>query len=238
MSSDRGSASIWVLATGLVVLAFGYAVTLRGLAVLTRHRADAAADLAALAAADRIGVGGDPCSAARNIAGDNHAVLTGCTPDVASDGRSGTVRVTVRVRAEFPVVGDVETTSTARAGRLPGSYLPASTRATAAARSGPARSTSTTRERWPPKTIQPSTRAPDNAADVRAELLRRGPPINSTNAFAAGMSTPSRSAKSSRRSAPASAPVRGVFVEQGEQPRQVVPRSLCGSLRDGGRLGP
>ena len=51
MSDDRGSASIWVLATALVVLAFGYAVTLRGLAVLARHRADAAADLAALAAA-------------------------------------------------------------------------------------------------------------------------------------------------------------------------------------------
>lgn len=124
MNSDRGSASIWVLACSLAVLAFGYAVTTIGLAVLGRHRADAAADLAALAAAGRIGVGGDPCAAARVIAAANHATLTGCATSLDPPGRSGTVTVRVRVPAHLPLVGATATTATSRAGRLPAAYRP------------------------------------------------------------------------------------------------------------------
>ena len=56
---DRGSATIWVLACCALLLVVGRSSALRTAAVLARHRAEGAADLAALAAAGRIGVGGD-----------------------------------------------------------------------------------------------------------------------------------------------------------------------------------
>ena len=121
MRDDRGSASIWVLAASLVVLAFGYTVTTRGVAVVARHRANAAADLAALAAAARIGVGGDPCASARSIAEANHAALTMCQAAVDPDGRAGTVAVTVTAEFDVPIVGARSVVSSARAARIPAS---------------------------------------------------------------------------------------------------------------------
>src|SRR5262245_20746639 len=51
--SDRGAASVWVLAAGLVlVLAGGFGAAI-GSATVARHRAQAAADLGALAGAAR-----------------------------------------------------------------------------------------------------------------------------------------------------------------------------------------
>ena len=103
--SDRGSAAIWVLACGAVVLAVAAVVVVRTLAVLARHRAESAADLAALAAAGRIGVGGRPCAAARAVAAADDAVVRVCTVALDPSGRSGTVRVQVSVRVDLPVIG-------------------------------------------------------------------------------------------------------------------------------------
>jgi len=57
--AERGSATIWVLACCALVMLVGFLGVARTQAVLARHRAGAAADLAALAGAGRIGVGGD-----------------------------------------------------------------------------------------------------------------------------------------------------------------------------------
>ena len=79
MRRDRGSATIWLL--GLVAL-IGLATTagvVHGSAVVARHRAETAADLAALAAAVRVSLGeSDACGAASTIAHRNGAELTGC----------------------------------------------------------------------------------------------------------------------------------------------------------------
>jgi secretion/DNA translocation related TadE-like protein len=114
---DRGSATIWVLAAATLVLALATAVALRTAAVLARHRASAAADAAALAAADQIGVGDQPCAAAARSAAANGARLLTCTPDLAVDGRSGTVTVIVARSVDLPVVGVQTVRARARAER-------------------------------------------------------------------------------------------------------------------------
>lgn len=101
------------------MLAVGYAVVLRDAAVLARHRAESAADLAALAGAGQIGTGGAVCLAARRIAADNGARLVACASELAADGRSGTVHVRVESSVRLPVVGSKLVTATARAGRDP-----------------------------------------------------------------------------------------------------------------------
>lgn len=107
-----------VLAVGIVaVLSSALLVSAAlGAAVLARHRAAAAADLAALAAADR-SVGrtdGLPCAAAARVAAVNDAVLTGCR--VAADG-SVSVQVTVALPPPWRRLGT--TRAQARAGRPP-----------------------------------------------------------------------------------------------------------------------
>jgi secretion/DNA translocation related TadE-like protein len=128
---DRGSASIWVVACCALLLAIAAAAALRASAVLTRHRAEAAADLAALAAAGRLGTGTSPCPAAARVAAANHAVLRACRPHLDAGGRAGTVDVQVQVDLPLPVVGRSTVTATARAGRL--STTPGSGPAAAAA---------------------------------------------------------------------------------------------------------
>ena len=114
---DDGSASIWVLGCGVLVLVVGMVAAMRGAAVLARHRAESAADLAALAAAGQIGSGGDPCAVAEQIARRNRAFLRGCRTDVAADQRSGTVTTRVAVTIRFPLIGGAVVVATARAGR-------------------------------------------------------------------------------------------------------------------------
>jgi len=97
-AADRGSGSILVVAAVLAILLFtGLLVPLAQLAV-ARHRAAAAADAAALAAADAlVGVAsGDPCGRAAELAAANGAELLRCVPD-------GLV-VTVRVVAGAPPI--------------------------------------------------------------------------------------------------------------------------------------
>jgi secretion/DNA translocation related TadE-like protein len=114
---------IWVLACSAVLMVFALAVTVRAVAVFARHRAETAADLAALAAAGRIGVGGDPCAAAAAIAWRNAATLVSCSTDLAGDGRSGTVIVRIDAHVRLPIVGAHDVIASARAGRLPATAL-------------------------------------------------------------------------------------------------------------------
>lgn len=116
-SPDRGSASIWVLACCALLLTVAFASTLRATAVVARHRAEAAADLAALAAAGQIGVSDRGCAAAERIAAANGASVRRCVPALAADGRSGTVTVWLAVPVRLPVVGSRDVLASARAGR-------------------------------------------------------------------------------------------------------------------------
>lgn len=115
---DRGAAGIWVLACAALMLAVALVVTVRGLAVLGRHRAESTADLAALAAAGQIGVSTGICPAAVRLARANHAGVQRCAVSLAAGGRSGTVSVRITMRVDLPLVGSREVSASARAGRL------------------------------------------------------------------------------------------------------------------------
>lgn len=116
---ERGAATVIAVAAAglvLVVLVAGLAL---GSAVVATHRARAAADLAALAAAQAIQQGAGPaaaCGAGAAIATDNRARPAGCT--VAADG-SVTYRATVHPTFVLPGTGADTTTATARAGPSP-----------------------------------------------------------------------------------------------------------------------
>lgn len=79
MMDERGSGTVWVLALSLVVGLAAIAGGSWGLAAAARHRAEAAADLAALAAAgEAIWGAGRACAAAARIATENGAQLDRC----------------------------------------------------------------------------------------------------------------------------------------------------------------
>jgi secretion/DNA translocation related TadE-like protein len=118
--ADRGSATVWVLACCVLLLVVAGCVSIRTLAVLARHRAESAADLAALAAAGRIGVGDDECAAATAVATANAARLARCRVALDPAGRSGAVVVQVHIAVRLPVLGVRSVSASARAGRLPG----------------------------------------------------------------------------------------------------------------------
>ncbi|MFB8240581.1 Rv3654c family TadE-like protein [Kitasatospora purpeofusca] len=96
--SDTGSATVWLLAGVLLgCVAFTAALSL-GVVVGARHRAESAADLAALAAADRLLVDADGgCARARAVAAAQAAAVVSCTADLPADA--------VEVVAEVPVTG-------------------------------------------------------------------------------------------------------------------------------------
>ena len=116
-AGDRGSATLWVLSGCVLLFLAGAVASARTEAVLARHRAETAADLAALAAATRLGTGGDPCAAAQPIAAANGARLAGCRVRPAPGGRGGTVDVSVAVAVQLPVIGSRQVLATGRAGR-------------------------------------------------------------------------------------------------------------------------
>lgn len=126
--ADRGSASVWVLACSALVLLIGVATSMRTAAVLARHRAESAADFAALAAVERIGLGGDGCAAAAALAAANGAALVACRANLGPDGRTGTVDVKVSLAVQLPVLGAERVIATARAGRLAADSVAATTR--------------------------------------------------------------------------------------------------------------
>lgn len=112
--TERGAGTVLVLSVVMVTLVVAQAVAVLAAGQMARHRAAAAADLAALAAAQRLAFGAlDPCADAGRIARANGATLRDCLIDG--------VEVEVQVR--------VETTSA-----LP--WLPAQDRR---ARAGPPR---------------------------------------------------------------------------------------------------
>jgi secretion/DNA translocation related TadE-like protein len=80
--SDRGSASLWLLGVGLTVLTFAGAVAAAGSALVAKHRAQAAADLGALAGAVRAGEGySAACDRAGQVVEANGVRLVECRLD-------------------------------------------------------------------------------------------------------------------------------------------------------------
>lgn len=96
---DRGSASVLVLAFGLLVILIGAAFAQVGAAVAARHRAQAAADLGALAGAAWAPAGRSAaCSRAAELVIANGATLESCT----LDGLDITITATVAVPGLAP----------------------------------------------------------------------------------------------------------------------------------------
>jgi secretion/DNA translocation related TadE-like protein len=108
---DSGSASVWLLAAGLVLVAGGMAGATVGAAHVASHRARTAADLGALAGAARAIEGSDAaCARAAELVAANGARLTHCR----LDGLDLTVTVEV---TPAPAAGiGRAATATARAG--------------------------------------------------------------------------------------------------------------------------
>ncbi|MEU8713581.1 MULTISPECIES: Rv3654c family TadE-like protein [unclassified Streptomyces] len=103
--SDRGSATVWsVGAIGVLCAVFGVLLGL-GQAVVVRHRAAGAADLAALAAADHWAEGtAAACARADRVARSQGARLTRCVivgdvSDVTTASGGGPFGAEVRARA-------------------------------------------------------------------------------------------------------------------------------------------
>ena len=117
---DRGSASIWVVSAIVLIVLVATVAAVRAAAVVVRHRAESAADLAALAAAAHIGVDDAMCPAAAAIATGNGARLLSCVARLAPDLRTGTVTTRVAITVTLPFAGTQQVTASARAGRLPG----------------------------------------------------------------------------------------------------------------------
>lgn len=110
--ADDGTGSVLVVALVAVLGVGALGVATVGQAVLARHRAGTAADLAALAAASTAwpAAGSGPCAddvlaAARQVATANRGALVGCRAD------GGDVEVVVTV----PVPGWAASTGPARA---------------------------------------------------------------------------------------------------------------------------
>ncbi|MEU3450357.1 Rv3654c family TadE-like protein [Streptomyces thermolilacinus] len=106
--ADRGSATVWsAMAAGALCVVFA-AVLALGQAVAARHRAGGAADLAALAAADRALRGAeDACEAAARVARAQHAEVVACSlrgevAEVTARARFGPYAPAVRSRAGPP----------------------------------------------------------------------------------------------------------------------------------------
>jgi secretion/DNA translocation related TadE-like protein len=115
---EREDGAGTVLALGLVALVVALVLAVAGVgeAVVARHRAAGAADLAALAGADRSSgrAPGLPCPAAAETARRNGASLVSCV--VASDG-SVTVRASCRLPRPWRRMGVAS--AVARAGHPP-----------------------------------------------------------------------------------------------------------------------
>ncbi|MGW1172813.1 Rv3654c family TadE-like protein [Kitasatospora sp. NPDC002543] len=83
---DAGSATVWLLALAMLGTAVFGGTLAVGSAVAARHRAESAADLAALAAAGRLLLDGDGgCARAAAIAAAQGAGLVACAVDRSAD---------------------------------------------------------------------------------------------------------------------------------------------------------
>ncbi|MEW1798683.1 MULTISPECIES: Rv3654c family TadE-like protein [Streptomyces] len=108
MSRDRGSATVWAALVATVLGAVFAGVLLLGQAVVARHRAAAAADLAALAAAATWAHGPDTaCATALRVARAQGAELAGCrlggeVAEVEARAAAGPFAPLIRARAGPP----------------------------------------------------------------------------------------------------------------------------------------
>jgi secretion/DNA translocation related TadE-like protein len=111
VAGDGGSAVVWVVCLIALLAAATTVVVAYGTAVALRHRADAAADLAALAAAAETTVGPvAACRAAERTATVNGATLGRCRLE------EGIVTVAVTARGRGPLGSALVATRWARAG--------------------------------------------------------------------------------------------------------------------------
>ena len=92
---ERGAATLLAVAMAGVLLMVGAALAVVGALVVDHRRAQAAADLAALAGAGAAARGQPACAAARAVAGLNGAELLECSIDGPPEGATVTVRVEV-----------------------------------------------------------------------------------------------------------------------------------------------
>jgi secretion/DNA translocation related TadE-like protein len=102
-----------------VLAVIGMAAVLVGAAVVARHRATAAADLAALAGAVRAVEGVDGCRTAARVAAANAAELTACTQST-----DAVVDVEVSVPVRLGRFGVLTAGARARAGPVSPGPLP------------------------------------------------------------------------------------------------------------------
>ena len=109
---ECGAATVLALAMSGVLLMVGAALSVVGAIVVDHRRAQAAADLAALAGAAAAGRGDPACVAAGAFAGLNDAQLLACSLD--AEGTTVTVRVRVRGPHWLGQQADLE--ASARAG--------------------------------------------------------------------------------------------------------------------------
>jgi secretion/DNA translocation related TadE-like protein len=108
---DRGSVTIWAMGLAGVIWLGSSAAVLYGTAVAGRHRAETAADLAALAAAVHVPDGTErACAVGARIAVRNRGSLRSCR--VIGDD----VEVAVSTRVRFGGLGVLAAVARARAG--------------------------------------------------------------------------------------------------------------------------
>ncbi|MGW7582845.1 Rv3654c family TadE-like protein [Kitasatospora sp. NPDC054768] len=102
---DAGSATVWLLALAMLGTAVFAGTIAVGSVVASRHRAESAADLAALAAADRLLLDRDGgCARAAAIAAAQGAGLVSCAVDRSADAVEVVAEVDVRgLPARLPV---------------------------------------------------------------------------------------------------------------------------------------
>lgn len=119
---ERGSGTVFALGMALVLALAAAAAVLVGQVTTMRHRAEAAADLAALAGAQTQRDGGDGCATADRIAAANGGLLRSCvvgTPAVGDPAAAGRVLVQVTVRATVLGGRTLTAVGVARAGQAP-----------------------------------------------------------------------------------------------------------------------
>jgi secretion/DNA translocation related TadE-like protein len=107
---EQGLATVWALALIAVLSLVALVVAGRTALVGARHRAESAADLAALAGAVAARDGADPCAAAAAIAQGNHGRLITCTAE------RDVVEVSVAVRSPMLWGSSWQQVGVARAG--------------------------------------------------------------------------------------------------------------------------
>ncbi|MFE7540217.1 Rv3654c family TadE-like protein, partial [Streptomyces platensis] len=164
---DEGSATVWTVFAAAALCAVFVALVGVGQAVVARHRAGGAADLAALAAADHALQGpAVACAAARRVAAAQHTRLvrcavTGQVSDVSAEAGSRPFTSRVRARAGPPGRSDP---ARPRAEPAPAAAI--------RARATPAPQLRPTPQLRPPHRLRPATPAP-RIRPVAPALQRR-----------------------------------------------------------------